>query len=124
MCGTHRAQVGASTGWLCRKPTLCRLCSSASQDAGRCSCTSCLCIKVQIHISCSRSCSCSSCCCAVQVRFRLRHRPDTVADGASELPELHAPQAGHPLESDEQGRAFVGDLSVAEGSGVWWGGSE
>lgn len=53
----------------------------------------------------------------MQVRFRLRHLPVAAADGASELPELGEPQAGM-LETDDRGRAFVGDLCIAEGSGT------
>ncbi|KAL4443930.1 hypothetical protein ABPG75_011667 [Micractinium tetrahymenae] len=53
----------------------------------------------------------------VQVRFRLRQQRAAAAGGASELPELSMPQAGAILETDDRGRAFAGDLCVAEGSG-------
>lgn len=54
----------------------------------------------------------------LQVRCRLRLPTGAAADSSSHLPEL---QSGHdlaPQETDERGRAFLGDLSIAEGSGV------
>ena len=64
----------------------------------------------------------------VQVRFRLRSPAAAQGQGGAQVPELSVAQGLGPQETDERGRAFLGDVSVVEGSGAggcrvrWWGG--
>ncbi|PRW58303.1 Structural maintenance of chromosomes flexible hinge domain-containing 1 [Chlorella sorokiniana] len=53
----------------------------------------------------------------VQVRFRLRYQGEGVGSSGSQLPALQAAQGRGQQETDERGRAFLGDLAIAEGSG-------
>lgn len=59
----------------------------------------------------------------LQVRCRLRHLPGVAGGSGSQLPELEAAQGRELQETDERGRAFLGDLSVTEGSGGPSGGT-
>lgn len=54
----------------------------------------------------------------MQVRFRLRYQGEAVGSSGSQLPALQAAQGREQQETDERGRAFVGDLAIAEGSGT------
>ena len=56
-------------------------------------------------------------CSGVQVRFRLRH-PQQGAEQGGELPQLEeGQQGGGGRETDAQGRAFFGNLLLAQGTG-------
>lgn len=64
-------------------------------------------------------------CGGVQVRFRLRHLPGGGGGrgGGGELPELEDSQQGREggRETDGMGRAFFGNLLLAQGSGAGGG---
>lgn len=51
------------------------------------------------------------------MRFRLRYQGEAVGSSGSQLPALQAAQGQGVQETDERGRAFLGDMSIAEGSG-------
>lgn len=53
----------------------------------------------------------------LQVRFRLRYQGEAVGSSGSQLPALQAAQGHGQQETDDRGRAFLGDLAIAEGSG-------
>jgi hypothetical protein len=55
-------------------------------------------------------------CSGVQVRFRLQHQHGGGKDG--ELPQLDESQQRGVQDTDGQGRAFFGNLLLAQGSGV------
>jgi hypothetical protein len=54
----------------------------------------------------------------VRVRFRLAAAAGADVAGGARAPELHVAEGPEPVETDDRGRAFLGDVSVVEGTGA------